>query len=576
MSNSTTHTNKDVIYIDADDEITAIIDKVRSSNQRIVALVLPKRAAVMQSIVNMKLLKRTADEARKHVVLITSESSLLPLAGSVGLHVAKTLQSRPEIPLAPAAPNTQDFDDDTVDMAEPRLDRRRPIGEYTGVAASPLRSAAATSTDEEDAIELDNTAPAEDAKTDTAPKPTPKKNKKLMIPDFNKFRLVLILGGVGVLLLGVGLFFALAVMPKATVAIKTDSSAIQINTDVTLSADTREVDTDALIVPAVVEKTQKTQAQEVETTGKKDVGEKATGTIRFYNCNQTDTLAGNDRTIPAGTGVSAGGLTFITTKAVTVEPSNFNGSTCRKNKLSSPVGVVAQSSGDKYNVGATSYKVAGYDTITGSGSAMTGGTSEIVRVVAQADIDNAKQKIGSQDTSSIRTELEQVLETKGLYPLVDTFMPVDDTQETISINVGSESDTVTVTQKTTYTMQGVKRTDLEKLITHEVNKEIDKDKQSILDYGLDGASFKMQNQQGSTSLVTMSVTPIAGSDLDLGEIKQQVAGKKASEAKEIIGDYPGVTEVDVQYSPFWVRSIPKKTGKITITVEKPQVKNVEQ
>lgn len=51
---------KDTIYIDVDDEITGIIDKVVSSKHKIVALVLPKRAAVLQSIVNMKLLKRVA------------------------------------------------------------------------------------------------------------------------------------------------------------------------------------------------------------------------------------------------------------------------------------------------------------------------------------------------------------------------------------------------------------------------------------------------------------------------------------------------------------------------------------
>src|SRR3546814_1310977 len=42
-------------------EITSIIDKVRAGDGRIVALVLPKRATVLQSIVNMKLLKRSEE-----------------------------------------------------------------------------------------------------------------------------------------------------------------------------------------------------------------------------------------------------------------------------------------------------------------------------------------------------------------------------------------------------------------------------------------------------------------------------------------------------------------------------------
>src|SRR3989344_8383697 len=96
-----TEAAKDIIYIDIDDEITSIIEKVSASKHKIVALVLPKRATVLQSIVNMKLLKRRADSGGKRVVLITSEAGLLPLAGAVGLHAAKTLQSKPEIPPPP-------------------------------------------------------------------------------------------------------------------------------------------------------------------------------------------------------------------------------------------------------------------------------------------------------------------------------------------------------------------------------------------------------------------------------------------------------------------------------------------
>src|ERR1035437_6548830 len=93
--------DKDTIYIDIDDEITGIIDKLSASDGKVVALVLPKRAAVFQSIVNMKLLKRAADSSKKNLVLITSEAGLLPLAGVAGVHVAKTLSSKPEIPVGP-------------------------------------------------------------------------------------------------------------------------------------------------------------------------------------------------------------------------------------------------------------------------------------------------------------------------------------------------------------------------------------------------------------------------------------------------------------------------------------------
>src|SRR5476649_36152 len=99
---------KDTIYIDIDDEITAIIDKLHGSKAKVVAMVLPKRASVFQSIVNMKLLKRAADSGKKNLVLITAEAGLLPLAGAAGVHVAKTLTSKPEIPSAPSLAETEE------------------------------------------------------------------------------------------------------------------------------------------------------------------------------------------------------------------------------------------------------------------------------------------------------------------------------------------------------------------------------------------------------------------------------------------------------------------------------------
>jgi len=52
---------KDVIYIDVEDDITAIIGKVKASEHKIVALVPPKRIGAIQSAVNLKLVLRAAD-----------------------------------------------------------------------------------------------------------------------------------------------------------------------------------------------------------------------------------------------------------------------------------------------------------------------------------------------------------------------------------------------------------------------------------------------------------------------------------------------------------------------------------
>ena len=129
---------KSTIYLDAEDEITAIIDKVKSAHGSIVAVVPPKRAAALQSVVNLRLLQKAARSSKKNLVLVTTESALLPLAGTVGLMVAKTTSSKPEVPPAPKEATPPGHDDDEVVETgeEPSIDPEKSVGELAAPAAA--------------------------------------------------------------------------------------------------------------------------------------------------------------------------------------------------------------------------------------------------------------------------------------------------------------------------------------------------------------------------------------------------------------------------------------------------------
>lgn len=564
-----TNAHKDVIYIDVDDEITGIIDKLRSSKQKIVALVLPKRATVLQSVVNMKLLKRTADSSKKNVVLITSEAGLLPLAGSVGLHVAKTLGSKPEIPDGPShGKDAEEAEvEEVADEGESKVDTSKTVGELAGATAVKDEM-------DEESIELGDEE--DDAAPDTKDgKPKTAKTKgKFKIPNFNKFRMLLIVGGAAVMALIAFGVVALKVMPKASLTIKTDSTAVDSSSIITLkTAAGTALDVEKGVVPAQVQEVKKTLTQEVPATGQLNNGEKATGSIKFYNCSKNDTLEGKDRTIPAGTGVSVDGLTFVTATAVTVQPSNFAGDNCLKNKASNSVTMTAQKGGTQYNhVAATTYTVAGFPTMSGTGTETTGGTDNITKVVTQADIDSAKQKIGAQDIEPVKQELQTALIGRGLYAFDTTFsVGTPETKSSVEANAPAES--VKVTQTINYSMMGASHDDLKKIIEQSVADDIDTTKQSISNYGIDKAVSSLQNNGPEGASVTLQTKVVAGPVLDAGEIKKLVAGKKAGEAKELIQSNPGVTSVDVKYSPFWVSSIPKNINKITVVIEEPQTTN---
>lgn len=559
--------SKDTLYIDIDDEITGIIDKLRASDGKIVALVLPKRAAVFQSIVNMKLLKRAADDAKKHLVLITSEAGLLPLAGAAGVHVARTLTSKPEIPAAPVAPTDMDepIEEAADEPSEITADNAgdRPIGELAGLAAPAAASDVET-------VELDNEdlpapAAAAGAAAGAAAAKRSAKDKKLAVPNFERFRKWLILAAL--ILVGLIILFIIAniVLPKAVINVQTDATAVNANLNLNLSTSADSLDLSNNTLPAKLAKEQKTLSAQAPATGQQNNGNKAQGTVTLSATECSVTPASD---VPAGTGLSANGLTYITQQDTSFSPTKIKNG-CIYFTADSSTPIVAQSPGAKYNQSASNWTVAGRSDVSGSTqNAPSGGTDNIVQVVSQSDIDSAKSKISNND-STMKQLLQNDLSQANYYAISATYS-TGSPNVTSSANAGDAASSVTVTENITYSMFGAHQSDLKAAVDNAVKDQIDTAKQSILSEGLDQAVFNVSSLSDSGAQLTMSTVATAGPQLNLADLKQAVAGKKSGDATSTLEQNPDVTGVKVKLSPFWVSSIPKSTNKITINIAKPK------
>jgi len=557
---------KSTIYVDIDDEITGIIDKVRTSDGKVVALVLPKRATVFQSIVNMKLLKRAADDSKKNLALITSEASLMPLAGAAGVHVAKTLNSKPEIPVGPEPISDEE---ETIDESGELSDGITKEAAGAATVGALAGASAMKDSDGVETVQLDDDIAPEDvpsvpkSKSFTPPVKggkKPKKDSKLKVPNFNRFRTWLIIGGIALVLLIIGGIYAAIVMPKATINIATDATVVDTALDLNLSTTAKELNEEDTILPAKQVQQQKTYTQQVATTGQKNNGNKASGSVTITNCSTGDV------TVPAGSGLTSGGNTYITQQSVTVPVSDFKGlnGPC-KNNNSASVNVVAQSAGTASN-GATSFAVPGYSGLSGAGSS-TGGTDNIVRVVNQNDINNAKAKINLEDPS-VKTDLQNQLKKADYYPITATYS--SGTPATTSSNsVGQVADNVTVTETVTYSMFGVKEDDLKTVVNNSIKDQIDTNKQSILDDGISAATYTVNSTNATGAQVAFASKASAGPELDADQIIQNALGKKPAEVRDSFKNNPDITDVDVKLSPFWVSSVPKKETKVKVIVAKP-------
>src|SRR3989344_496300 len=473
---------KDVVYIDLDDEITSIIDKLENTKAGVVALVLPKRASVLQSIVNMRLLKRASETTAKNVVLITSESAILPLAGAAGLSVAKNLQSKPHIPPSPV-----------------------PIHE------GPLPQ---KPTDEEMAAE-------EVAGASAPAKAKAPKDKRFKIPNFDKFRLSMVAGIGGLVLLIIFIFLATAVLPKARITLKTTSLPLSANFSLMADGSAKTLDEEKAIIPASLQTKDQTSTQTVNATGQQNNGDKAKGSVTMSGGACSATVPSD---VPAGSGLATGGLTYITQTKTSFGPV-VSGGKCTFQSTSSTA-IKAQTGGSKYNVSGASFSVSGRSDVSASGSA-SGGTDNITTVLSQSDVDSAKQKITSADTDKFTQEWQKTLEDQGLYLITPT-LKLSDPILSSSTAVGQPATNATVIVKITYTILAVKKDDLKKAVTGQVNKQIDSQKQKLSDDDpLKGLSVSIQSQESPTKVtLQLSIDTTAVPILDIEGIKKTAAGQK--------------------------------------------------
>jgi hypothetical protein len=78
-------------YIDIDEEITSIVDRLRKAKLQEIVVVVPKRALLIQSIVNLKLLKKEAEHLKRQIILVTQDKLGKLLIEKAGIAVEQRL-----------------------------------------------------------------------------------------------------------------------------------------------------------------------------------------------------------------------------------------------------------------------------------------------------------------------------------------------------------------------------------------------------------------------------------------------------------------------------------------------------
>lgn len=557
---------KDIIYIDVDDDITSIIGKIKSSKEKIIALVPPKRVGVLQSDVNLRLMARNAEKQDKRIVLITNDAALVRLSGAAQIPVAKNLQSKPEIPEVP--PMSID-DNDVIDGST------LSVGEHdkaSGAKRSPKGGSKKKSAknDDLDGINLD-----EDIKPGRRGA-APTSIKKAKVPNFDSFRKKLFIGiGAGVAAIAL-LVWMFVFAPAARIIITAKTTDLPVSVKVALSSEkatsveANVLQSSTVTLPESSEFSKK--SVEFTATGSQEVGEKATGTIKITRTSLTSVPIA----VPAGTGFSSGSYTFVSTQATTLEGASVGpGGVIYPSKT---ITVAAVKIGSEFNLGPRTFtpSIAG---ISASGNEMTGGSSRQIKIVTQADVNTAAQQIGQLSESEAKKALLASIPADQV-AIDDSYAVVkSDIVATPAVGAEAPDGKGTVTLKTTYSIKTVAKSELRAFLTKKVDSEIEdgSSPRRVYDYGVDDAKLTEFASSGGVDRVKVTAIAKVGPKLEADQVKEDAKGKKAGEVRETLKSIEGVKEVEVKFSYFWVTRVPGNLDRIEVEfkVDKDSAKKQE-
>ncbi len=568
--------NKDVIYIEPEDDITDIITKIEKSKEKIVALVPPKKAGVFRSIVNIKLITKAGANAEKAVVLVTTDPSIIKLAAVTKLPVTKNLRSAPAVPKAEeieeieaAAVEETVVDDDNEsennDKKENKLDD--DVAEENQKADEDKKSAK-----KDDGAENKSDDKAKEKKDGAEPKKNKNFSTNPFIAWIQKHKKTVIFGGIGLVALILLLIWANVIAPAVTVDVIVRTTTANFSENVTFTDKLEEENASEGKFYIQEKKIEIKEEKEFEATGKKNIGEKATGIVIVKVYFE----AKGSITVEHGATFTVNDLSFIATEDT---PVSWDGrfSNCENQDdvvlpgshaqclKSASVAVQAVEAGADYNIPATPGGWSFTANVSGvySNQAMTGGTDKIVTVVQQSDIDQAKEQLKTSGEAANREALFESLND-------DDFKIESSFRQTVGEAVSTPALGEQVEEKkkakiTVTTTASVYILDETKV------KEFIKEKAKLADgykiYEMNDPFIENFTKTEAGYIGKLKTSYVSGSEVTAKDVVETVMGKGLGTGRDdLTKAYSGISKVTTEVSFPWVTSFPNDEEKITVNI----------
>jgi len=607
----------EILYLESDEEITSVIDKLKGLEAKSVGLVAPKGSAIVQSVVSLKLLKKEAEELKKDIAIVTSDEVGRNLSAQVGLIVYADVKSQrplstPEVKKPEAEPIEIDMSGEDENLpeafqvhrydesgkgeekeapkpegveaptdsagkkleklenqetrsagkeAESKIEEQAPTPQReasgVGVPTSDskdqsvgkfIKRPVAETFDRNEREEIESSRPVK--MEGPISKPKSKKLKKFKIALVSALGVIVLLGGV----LALDLLAA-----KLDVNISVLADTIDKTVELSAEKDRQVVDPAGAAIPGSQIVIEKTFDNKFDSTGEKDAGSQAKGTLTFKND------AGVDETIPSGVTISSSsGTGFTLDNQITVPAATLNP---QGDKVSGSTtgSVTAKNNGSDGNLPAsTSYVISGRPKISTSG-ATTGGVTKKIKYVTKSDIERAKKELQNRQESDFLNDYkkapgEVILDGAGKTESLDF---------STDKSSGDETETFNAKAKTRFTTMSFKEDDFKNAVVAMVKKDLPQGKSLILTPE-DSIKSNLKDSQVNVGKIVISGKLIShvGPDMDVQKLVKSWRGKPIKNIRNDLSKIPDLTIKSVDLSPNYALPLaPALTRHIKVNIE---------
>lgn len=381
----------------------------------------------------------------------------------------------------------------------------------------------------------------------------------LKFPSAPKAIIWIAAGFIGLLILVVSAYWYL---PKAQITLYFEPKTIETNLTLTIDPQASTLDPVKAILPGESVDISVEGSQSIPTTGTALVGEAASGDITIYN--KTDQAKTFNQGIIL---IGPGNLTFTLDEDTTVasQASQLEGTTFGK----ATAKITAKNIGIDSNLAADTqlafkqFSEADYSAKT---SGLSGGTSQEVKAVSQADQDKLLTAATTELISKAQTELQSRL--GGDKALVT----VEDQEKFISKKfnhaVNEKADTLVLEAKLEYTALSYSQKDLQLLLNEAVKEKIPENFQVSDSSEIELEPARLNKDKTATIQAAFKANLLP--KLDLEAIKKQLKGHYPAAIQDYLTSLPSFLSADIIIKPnlpSGLKTLPHVAKNIVLEVK---------